>query len=101
MDYKSKNEIEIEFSKAYSQADELEKIAGELSSIANSNVENAFELLEKNWKGENAVKFIRKGGNTVIEMLDVADELLKVAKTIRITADLIYKAEKAALNSLF
>ena len=38
------------------------------------------------------------GKRTVEEMFRTADDLIKVARTIRKTADLVYKAEKSAIG---
>lgn len=98
MIHRTKEDIEIDFARAISQAQELEEIASELSNIANAHVESAFSMLEKSWKGDNADLFGKKGGNMSMEMLETADDLIKVAKSIRATADIVYRAEKAAVQ---
>lgn len=98
MRHKTREEIEIEFTHAINQAQELENIAGKLSSIANSNVEDVFSNLENGWNGDNAKLFVKKGGGLMKDIFDTADELILVAKSIRNTADIIYKAEKAAIQ---
>ena len=45
MSMKSKAEIEMDFSRAINQAQELEEVAGELTSIATSNVDEMLDLL--------------------------------------------------------
>lgn len=52
---KSKEEIEIEFSKAYAQAQSVEDIATTLIGLANSISMTDIAAFEKSWKGENAL----------------------------------------------
>lgn len=95
---KSKNEIEMNFSRAISQAEELEKLSKELNTIATEQVRGALKMLMFNWQGDNAELFYEKGDIISNEMLDTADDLIKVAKSIARTADIVYNAEKAALQ---
>lgn len=94
---KSKEAIEIEFAKAINEAQELESIAGSLSSIANSIISKDIVSLEQAWKGNCASALSMKSRNLSSEMLTIAQNLFGVAKSIRTTAELVYKAEKAAL----
>ena len=98
IDRKTKQEIEIDFLRAINQAEELENIADSLSQIANLHVDNAVKVLKKGWKGENANEYIKRGGELTDDIYETAENLLKIAKSIRTTADIVYKAEKAAAN---
>ncbi|MFT3984424.1 MAG: hypothetical protein QM697_11000 [Lachnospiraceae bacterium] len=93
---KSKEEIEIDFSRAIAQAQELEEIAKELSQIANAHIAGALEILALSWQGENAERYQGKGMMLKQDMFETADDLIKVAKNIRMTSDLVYRAEKTA-----
>ncbi len=93
---KSKEEIEIEFSKAIDQATELENLAEDLSRIARGGMESALMILKNNWRGDTGGSIELAGRRTTAEIYSTADDLLRVAKTIRTTADLVYKAEKSA-----
>lgn len=95
---RSKEDIEIDFARAISQAQELEEIACELSRIATAHVEGALAMLEKNWKGDNAGRFGDKSRVLSTQMLETADDLLKVSRSIKSTADIVYRAEKAAIQ---
>lgn len=97
MQARTKEEIEIDFSRAICQAQELEQIAMELSNIANAHLEGAFAMLRNSWKGENQTIFDQKGDVLTTEMYDTADDMIKVAKSIRATADIVYRAEKSAM----
>lgn len=98
MSHRTKEEIEIDFSRAICQAQELEEIAGQLSMIANAHIENAIKMLESSWKGENANLIEEKGQVIPTDIYETADDLLKVARNIRSTADIVYRAEKAAVQ---
>lgn len=93
---KSRRDIEMNFSRAVSQAQELEEISKELSTIASAHMSGALEMLSIYWKGDNSTAFNEKGKILTDEMLNTADDIIKVAKSIRSTAGLIYNAEKVA-----
>lgn len=95
---KSKSEIEMNFSRAISQAEELESLSKELNQMATEHIRGALKMLMFSWQGDNAEKFYEKGNMLTNEMLDTADDLIKVAKNIANTADIVYNAEKAALS---
>ena len=101
MTSKTKREIEMDFSKAISQAQELETLANDLSRIANSGVESALLVLKNNWRGNAGGSTELAGKRTVAEIYSTADELLQVAQNIRRTADIVYNAEIAAISVCF
>ena len=41
------------------------------------------------------------GKRTITEMFSTADDLIRVASTIRKTADIVYKAEKGAMELVY
>lgn len=94
---KSKEEIEIDFSRAITQAQELEEIAKELSQAANAHIAGALEMLALSWQGENADRYQGKGTILKRDMFETADDLIKVAKNIRKTSEIVYRAEKTAV----
>jgi len=98
MNVRTKEEIEIDFSRAISQAQELEEIARQLSDISRAHLEGAMAILEASWKGDNANAFCKKEQILTSDMYEAADDLIKVAKNIRNTADIVYRAEKAAVR---
>lgn len=95
---KSRRDIEMNFTRAVSQAQELEQISKELSEIATAHMAGALEMLSINWKGDNANAFKDKGKILTDEMLDTADDIIKVANSIQSTAKLIYNAERTAMQ---
>lgn len=95
---KSKSEIEMDFERAVSQAQELEELSKELSELATEHVKGALRMLMFNWQGDNAELFSLKGKTLTNEMIETADDLIKVAKNIKSTANIVYTAEKAAAS---
>lgn len=95
---KSKREIEMNFSRALSQAEELESLSKELNQMATEHIRGAIKMLMCNWQGDNAELFLNKGEAITNEMLETADDLIKVAKNIASTANIVYNAENAALQ---
>ena len=101
MNGKTRREIEIDFSRAMNQAQELECLAGDLSRIANNRVESALLVLKNSWRGDAGESMELAGKKTIEEIFSTADDLIKVARTIRKTAELIYKAEKSAIGFVY
>ena len=69
--------------------------------MATEHIRGAIRLLMLNWKGDNAELYCEKGEKLTHEMLDTADDLIKVAKSIATTADIVYTAETAAIGMGF
>ena len=95
---KDRREIEMDFSRALSQAQELEMLSKELSSIATYHIAEALRVLKTSWQGDNSELFNEKGEVLSTEILETADDLIKVARNISVTAGVIYKAEKQAMQ---
>ncbi len=98
MRQKSKYEIEMDFSRAITQAQELEKLADNLSRIANSGYQSALLELKNSWRGDAGESIELAGRSTTTDIYRTADDLMRVARNIRSTADIVYRAEKNALN---
>lgn len=98
---KSKFEIEMDFTRAIDQADELEHLANDLSRIANNGVESALLVLKNSWRGDAGGSMELAGRRTTADIYRTADDLMRVAKSIRQTADIVYKAEIKASNLCF
>jgi len=95
---KSKRDIEMNFSRAVNQSQQLESISNDLIDIATQNISETFRILTNYWKGDNSQQFINRGENLSRELLEAADELNKIAKSINSTATIVYTAEKAAIQ---
>ncbi len=101
MDQKTKQEIEIDFTRAIEQAQEIEILAENLSRVANNGVESALLTLKNNWIGDTGGSIELAGKRTVSDIYSTADDLMRIARNIRSTADIVYKAEKKASNLCF
>ena len=98
---KTKLEIEMDFTRAIDQAIELEHLADDLSRIANNGVESALLVLKTSWRGDAGESMELAGRRTTTDIYRTADDLMRVAKSIRSTADIIYKADLKAANLIF
>ena len=98
---KTKLEIEMDFTRAIDQAIELEHLADDLSRMANNGVESAFLVLKNSWRGDAGESMELAGRRTTTDIYRTADDLMRVAKSIRSTADIIYKADLKAANLCF
>ena len=101
MTAKTKQEIEMDFSRAINQAQELERLADDLSRAANNGTESALLVLKNSWRGDAGGSIEISGKSTTAEIFRTADDLLRIAKNIRRTADIVYKAEKASASICF
>ncbi|MCR5672767.1 MAG: hypothetical protein K6F87_03510 [Lachnospiraceae bacterium] len=101
MNHKTKNEIEMDFTRAIDQAVELEHLADDLSRIASTGVESALLVLKNSWRGDAGESTELAGRRTTADIYRTADNLMRVAKSIRLTADLVYKAEIKAADLCF
>lgn len=90
---RSKEEIEIDFNRAVNQAQEIEDMAMELGSIANSNMDDSMIVLRKCFAGANGNALTNIGGEIGLGLLRAADDLMSVARNIRQTSKIIYNAE--------
>lgn len=101
MNRKSRQEIEMDFTRAIDQAQELEHLALDLSRIANNGVGAAVLVLKNNWRGDAGESMEVSGKKTTADIYRTADDLMRVAKNIRATADIVYNAEKKAVDLCF
>ncbi len=101
MNDKTRQEIEMDFTRAVEQAGELEKLAVDLSKIANSGVASSLLVIKSSWKGSASQSISYEGNKAMNDLYRIADELLRVARNIRETADIVYKAEKSAMKLCF
>ncbi len=98
---KTKYEIEMDYLRAMDQAKELDRLAADLSRIANNGIESAFLILKNNWRGDSNESIELAGRNTTAEIYRTAENLANTARSIRSTANIVYRAEKSALNLIY
>lgn len=94
----SRYQIQMDFSQAERKAAELDSIAGDLSRLSGTDLQNTLNSLGNNWKGENAGLYIGKGFQLMENMERTAASLRQTAETIRSVARNIYNAEMEALR---
>lgn len=94
----SRYQIQMDFNQAERKAAELDSIAGDLSRLSGTDLQNTLNSLGNNWKGENAGLYIGKGFQLIENMKKTADSLRQTAETIRSVARNIYNAEMEALR---
>lgn len=75
--------IQMDFEKALKQADELEDIARQIENISKSYVQESFNGILKDWKGESSNSYIKKGTKVSEDIKKKAESLKKTAVTIR------------------
>lgn len=90
--------IQINYSRANRQADELEDAANKLKTIANSKMEQSCSSIGRNWQGENADKYLRKMRTVQNDILTVSRDLKNTAQSIRRIARITYDADMTALR---
>lgn len=95
---KTKWAIDMDFAKARCQADELDRIANEIASAANNDLQDCLTNVKNNWSGTNAKAYIEKGNIVKTNINNIAKNLRNAAKTIRAIAKQTYKTELAALE---
>ena len=95
---KTPDEINLNYSRAVRQAEWLEGRARELENLANTDFQECLANIEANWKGENARIFIGKGNKLKGDLEKSADQLGRVAKSIRSAAKRTREADIAARN---
>ncbi|MCI8785327.1 MAG: hypothetical protein HFI84_01560 [Eubacterium sp.] len=90
--------IQMDFQKAKTQANKLEKIARDINRIANNEIPSCMRTVSSNWKGDNARAYVNKGQRAEENLSSIAGSLNQTANTIRIIAQNTYNAEKEALD---
>ncbi len=95
---RTRRDIEIDFVKACNQSKELMDISQSLVKIARSDMAETMAMMRSGWKGENADSFYERTEKLRGELMNNAEDLLKIANHIHHTADIIYNAEMIAIG---
>lgn len=93
----AEKKIEVDFQKAMAQAEKLETLAERMRMLATVKFEDTCEELTVNWRGANALQYLRSGQRLVGEVVSVADGVQRLASDIRKAARRLHNAELAAL----
>ena len=92
--------IYMDYKKTMNQANELERVARDLKSLANSNFQSSISRLNSNWTGEAASAYIKKANKLKSDMENSANSISKTSSALKTIAITTYKAEMAALALL-
>lgn len=87
--------IQMDFANACRQANELDQVAQNLSTMISNDFNPCLHGIEASWKGENARMFCNKGMILREHIMDTAADLQKTAGVIRQIAKNTYNSEKA------
>lgn len=93
-------QINFNYGKALSDANQLESYANELDALVNNRIEPLITKLDSSWKGESATMMINK---CIIEKANVtehASKLRRNASNLRAAAEQIRRAEEEAIELL-
>lgn len=93
---KTLSEIQMDFSRTMSQANELDSLAGQLERIADNHMENTLQGIGKAWTGEVSNQYLQKGRSMSRKIKSNAVQLKKIAEAMRIAARAAYDAERRA-----
>lgn len=96
MSTKSYMSIVMDFRKAREQADQLDRQAKRMRTLANDEFGGVIRSVDKNWQGENASAYIQKCEVLKGRILRSAADLSSAARTIRTVATNTYNAEMRA-----
>lgn len=94
----TKNEILFNYRKAIRQAERLEEIAGKIEHLSKVEMAGTIGTLKDAWKSDNSHLFYSRMGKVQDEIRGDAASIIKVARSIRTTAESIKRAELRALE---
>ena len=92
----SEQTILMNFQEANRQAGRLEEIAADIMNVSDRDLEEEIRTISVSWKGENADAFVGKTNMIKDKTKKSAQDLQKIAKTIRTIAKNTYDAEMRA-----
>ncbi len=95
---RSSHEIHMDYERAKTQAERLEKTADGLSQTADDLLGNVLAGIRVAWDGDVSAVFTKKVQKVQNELHDRAKELYKIAAAIRKIAANTYNAEMRAYN---
>ena len=94
----SKKTIKLNYEKAIRQAERLETMGNEMSSMANDEYENTLNGIAAAWNGDNSAAYLEKARQLKDKIITTAKNLQLIADEIRRKAKRIFDAEMAALE---
>lgn len=97
---KTEQEIVFNYKKAIRQALELEDIASAVKKVGNSKMSNSLSKVSKNWTGENAGAYTKKGNKLKGKIEKSSNNIKMASSTLKSMAQNIYNAEMASLREI-
>lgn len=90
--------IQMNFSSAMRQAQQLENLAAELSRLSTNELSASLSAIAGAWKGDSSNLFLQKGNALAGQISDSAQALRNAARDIQSIARRTYNAEMRALE---
>lgn len=87
------NVIQMDYTRSRQQADELDRLAREIRSIADNQLAGALSGINNAWKSDTAPAYIKKGRSVQDQLRTRARELERAASTVRQIAENTYHGE--------
>ena len=95
---RSRKDIEIDFVKACNQSRELMNISNNLFKIAGSDMMETMAMVRLSWQGGNVESFYGKTEKLRTDLMNIAEDLARIANHINHTADIIYRKEMITIG---
>ena len=89
----SLSEIYFNYNQAIEQAKQLDGIATRLAAAASKDMEGLLNDVSSAWKSDSTSQYLKKGRQVEEDMCTTAENLKKIATTIRTIAKRIRDAE--------
>ena len=90
--------IRFDFNQAKAQADEIERLANKLNSLADQEFAGTMQSISSHWQGQNSRAYLNKASMLQSKMNNSSKELKSIASSIRTAAKKMYDAEMRALR---
>lgn len=97
---KTEQEINFNYDNAMKQVAELNEIASSLKKVGSTNLSDCMKKVGKNWKGENATAYVKKGDALNQKITKCAKSISETAKALSTMAENIYHTEKANIATI-
>ena len=93
-----RSEILFNYRQAIRQADRLDEIAGKINKLSTDRMEETLSGLTAAWQSDSSPQYYSKFHQIQEDICTHAENLRKVADTIRTTAEEVKRAELRALE---
>lgn len=93
---KSREQIDLDFTKAKQQAEELMALSAEVKGMANTNLDEIQAGIHAAWASDNSTRYRRKVNQVQNDIRTTAKDLENIALAILEIANTAYEAEMEA-----